>query len=269
MVRRWAEECATKWQIAEIMPNDQTHFVRLVFCWCERLNFLLERLLKIVSELRICAHSHYLHSPKNLTMEITNYNDQLSAAWAISIGRSLHEQGMTADKFNYELFSITLKAAMSGAPLPMDPAEAGQVLQGHMARLADQKAEENAEEGKKFLEENAKKEGVVVTDSGLQYLVIRDGDGDKPSATSNVTTHYHGTYTTGEVFDSSYQRGQPASFALNQVIKGWTEGLQLMPVGAKYRFFIPSELAYGEAGAGGAIEPNAALIFDVELISIN
>ena len=201
-------------------------------------------------------------------MELTNPTDQLSAAWAISIGRSLYEQGMRPDNFNFELFSTTLKAALGNAPLPMDPSTAGQILQGHMDRLANEKGEANLEEGRKFLENNAKEEGVQQTDSGLQYKVIKEGEGAKPAATDKVTTHYHGTYITGDVFDSSYQRGQPATFGLNQVIPGWTEGLQLMSVGAKYRFFIPSKLAYGENGANGAIEPNATLIFDVELISI-
>ena len=120
----------------------------------------------------------------------------------------------------------------------------------------------------KFLEENAKKEGVVTTASGLQYIVMTKGDGAMPKETDNVTVHYHGTLLDGTVFDSSVERGQPATFPLNGVIKGWTEGVQLMNVGSKFRFFIPSDLAYGERGAGGAIGPNATLIFEVELISI-
>jgi len=127
-----------------------------------------------------------------------------------------------------------------------------------------------AKEGRDFLAANAKKPGVVTTASGLQYEVMVQGAGGaKPKATDKVKTHYHGTLTNGTIFDSSVQRGEPISFGLNQVIKGWTEGLQLMSVGDKYRFFIPFELAYGERGAGGVIPPYATLIFEVELLGIN
>ena len=124
------------------------------------------------------------------------------------------------------------------------------------------------DDGKKFLEDNAKKEGIATTASGLQYEVVRDGDGAKPGPTSTVEVHYEGRLIDGKVFDSSYQRKQTISFPLNRVIPGWTEGLQLMPIGSKYRLYIPSELGYGARGAGGDIPPHAALIFDVELISI-
>ena len=124
------------------------------------------------------------------------------------------------------------------------------------------------EAGKKFLEENAKKEGIKATASGLQYEVLREGAGPKPGATSTVEVHYEGRLINGKVFDSSYQRNETISFPLNRVIPGWTEGLQLMPTGAKYRLYIPSELGYGSRGAGADIPPNAALVFDVELIPI-
>ena len=124
------------------------------------------------------------------------------------------------------------------------------------------------EAGKKFLEENAKKEGIKSTPSGLQYEVLREGTGPKPGASSTVEVHYEGRLINGKVFDSSYQRNETISFPLNRVIPGWTEGLQLMPTGAKYRLYIPSELGYGARGAGADIPPNAALVFDVELISI-
>jgi len=124
------------------------------------------------------------------------------------------------------------------------------------------------EEGLKFLAENKKKEGVVTTASGLQYKILKDAEGDKPSATDTVEVHYHGTTIDGNVFDSSVNRGETSSFPLNRVIKGWIEGVQLMSVGSKFRFFIPSELAYGSQGSGGMIPPNATLIFDVELFSI-
>ncbi|MEG2070823.1 MAG: FKBP-type peptidyl-prolyl cis-trans isomerase, partial [Bacteroidales bacterium] len=122
--------------------------------------------------------------------------------------------------------------------------------------------------GAAFLAENKKKEGVITTPSGLQYKVIKMGTGAKPTATDKVKVHYHGTTLDGNVFDSSVQRGEPISFGLNQVIKGWTEGVQLMPIGSKFIFYIPSDLAYGDRGAGGAIKPGATLIFEVELLDI-
>lgn len=128
--------------------------------------------------------------------------------------------------------------------------------------------EENKAAGAAFLAENAKKANIVTTASGLQYEVLTEGTGASPSATDNVTVHYKGTTIDGEEFDSSYGRGEPATFPLNRVISGWTEGVQLMKEGAKYRFYIPSDLAYGAQGAGRAIGPNAALIFDVELIKV-
>ena len=131
------------------------------------------------------------------------------------------------------------------------------------------KAAENLEAGQAFLAENAQKEGVVTLDSGLQYQVITLGEGQKPTATNQVTCHYHGTVISGNVFDSSVERGQPARFPLNRVIKGWTEGLQLMPVGSKFRFFIPPHLAYGERAVSAEIGPNSTLIFDVELLGID
>ena len=135
--------------------------------------------------------------------------------------------------------------------------------------LLQQKQNDNMKTGEEFLAENAKKEGVVSLPSGLQYEVIKKGTGTKsPAATDTVTVHYKGTTIDGAEFDSSYSRGSPTSFPLNRVIPGWTEGVQLMKVGDTYRFYIPSDLAYGEQGAGGSIAPNSALIFDVELIEI-
>lgn len=126
--------------------------------------------------------------------------------------------------------------------------------------------EETKAAGEAFLAENAKKDGIITTASGLQYQILTEGEGPSPSATTSVTVHYKGTTLDGKEFDSSYSRNAPATFPLNRVIAGWTEGLQLMNVGAKYRFYIPSDLAYGTRGAGGDIPPNAALIFDVELL---
>ena len=136
-------------------------------------------------------------------------------------------------------------------------------------KMKTEKAEANLKAGQEFLAENSKKEGVVELPSGLQYLILTQGDGPKPMANNTVTCHYHGTLINGTIFDSSVQRGKPASFPLNQVIKGWTEGVPLMNTGSKFRFFIPPHLGYGERQVSAEIGPNSTLIFDVELISIN
>lgn len=135
--------------------------------------------------------------------------------------------------------------------------------------LKEGKAKANEEAGRAFLEENAKREEVIVLDSGLQYEVLKEGEGEKPTEFNKVTCHYHGTLINGTVFDSSVQRGQPASFPLNAVIKGWTEGVQLMSVGSKYRFYIPHDLAYGDRHVSAEIGPKSTLIFEVELLGIN
>ncbi len=146
--------------------------------------------------------------------------------------------------------------------------EAFGVISARMQEAESAKAQVAAAAGEAFLAENAKKAGVTVTASGLQYEVLNAGSGAKPGRSDKVRTHYHGTLIDGTVFDSSYNRGQPAEFPVSGVIAGWTEALQLMPVGAKYRLYIPHNLAYGERGAGGAIKPFSALIFDVELLDI-
>ena len=141
-------------------------------------------------------------------------------------------------------------------------------MQAKQMKKQAEAGETNMKEGETFLKENAEKEGVTVLPSGLQYTVLEEGSGDQPAATDTVTVHYTGTLIDGTVFDSSVERGSPATFALNRVIPGWTEGVQLMKPGAKYRFFIPSDLAYGERGAPPTIGPNATLIFDVELLEV-
>jgi FKBP-type peptidyl-prolyl cis-trans isomerase FklB len=141
-------------------------------------------------------------------------------------------------------------------------------IQGRLQSQESENAEKMGAEGKAFLVENAKREEITVTDSGLQYEILTTGEGDKPAAASTVRTHYHGTLIDGTVFDSSYDRGQPAEFPVNGVIAGWTEALQMMTVGSKWRLTIPYNLAYGENGAGGSIGPYATLVFDVELLDI-
>jgi FKBP-type peptidyl-prolyl cis-trans isomerase FklB len=143
-----------------------------------------------------------------------------------------------------------------------------QAFEGSMREKEAMRGKESKAAGDKFLAENGKREGVTTTASGLQYEVVKAGDGPKPVATDKVNVHYHGTLIDGKVFDSSVERGQPITFGVQEVIKGWTEALQLMPVGSKWKIYIPSQLAYGEQGAGGDIGPNEALIFEVELLGI-
>ena len=199
--------------------------------------------------------------------------DKLSYALGIGIGSQL--AGMGAKELNIDDFAQAIKDVISGSELKVDNAEAQTLVQNFFQEQEAKQQAAAAEAGKAakaageaFLAENGKKEGVVTLPSGLQYQVLKEGDGKKPSATDQVVCHYEGTLIDGTVFDSSYQRNQPATFGLNQVIPGWTEGVQLMQEGAKYRFFIPYNLAYGERGAGTQIPPFAALVFDVELIEV-
>lgn len=199
--------------------------------------------------------------------------DQLSYALGLGIGHQLLQ--MNAEGLNIDDFAQAIKDVMTGGELKMKEAEAQQMVQQFFAEQEALQQAANAEKGKaakaegeQFLAENAKKAGVKTTASGLQYQVLRDGNGKQPKATDQVECHYEGTLIDGTKFDSSYDRGQTATFPLNQVIAGWTEGLQLMREGAKYRFFIPYQLAYGERGAGASIPPYAALIFDVELVAV-
>lgn len=191
--------------------------------------------------------------------------DKTSYALGIGIGRQLAQMG--ANDINVSDFAQAVSDAMAGKAQLTDE-EAQKLVNDFFEQKAREQAEHAKAEGENFLRENAKKEGVKVLPSGLQYQVLREGNGKKPQATDQVECHYEGTLINGQVFDSSYQRGQTATFGLNQVIKGWTEGLQLMQEGAKYRFFIPYHLAYGERGAGQSIPPYAALIFDVELVKV-
>ena len=191
--------------------------------------------------------------------------DKVAYALGTSIGLQLQQMG--ANELDITDFSQGVKDALAGSPL-MERAEIEAVINEFFTRKSQEQAAKAKEEGARFLAENAKKEGVVTLPSGLQYQVLREGNGKKPKATDQVRCHYEGTLINGTVFDSSYKRGEPAVFGLNQVISGWTEGVQLMQEGAKYRFFIPYNLAYGERGAGQQIPPFAALIFDVELIEV-
>lgn len=199
--------------------------------------------------------------------------DKLSYALGLGIGQQLAQMG--ADNLNIEDFGAAIKDVIAGNELKVSHREAQTIVQDFFKKQEEKLNAERAEKGKaakeegeKFLNDNAKKEGVTTLPSGLQYMVLKEGEGKKPKATDKVKCHYEGFLIDGTVFDSSVQRGEPATFGLQQVIAGWTEGLQLMQEGAKYRFFIPYMLAYGASGAGASIPPYAALIFDVELIAV-
>lgn len=199
--------------------------------------------------------------------------DKLSYALGLGIGRQLAQMG--ANNLNIDDFALAIKDVLAGNDLKVSNREAQTIVQDYFAEQEKKLQAERAESGKaareageKYLAENAKKEGVVTLPSGLQYQVIKEGEGRKPKATDSVKCHYEGFLTDGTLFDSSVQRGEPAVFGLQQVIAGWTEGLQLMSEGAKYRFFIPYMLGYGESGAGQSIPPYSALVFDVELIKV-
>lgn len=192
--------------------------------------------------------------------------DKFSYAIGLGIGQNL--LGMGARGINVEDFAQAIHDVLDGKETAISHTEARDIVNNYFEEMEKRMNAENIEKGKAFLAENQKKEGVKVTASGLQYEVLQEGNGKSPKATDKVRCHYEGTLIDGTLFDSSIKRGEPVEFPLNQVIPGWTEGVQLMKVGSKYRFFIPSNLAYGEQGAGGMIAPNSALIFEVELLEI-
>lgn len=199
--------------------------------------------------------------------------DKLSYGLGLGIGQQLAQ--MNIEGLNIDDFAQAIRDVLSGGELKLGHREAQQIVQDYFRQQEEKLNAEREEKGKqakadgeRFLSENAKKEGVVTTKSGLQYTVLREGTGRQPKATDSVRCHYEGFLIDGTVFDSSIQRGEPATFGLQQVIAGWTEGLQLMKEGAKYRFFIPYLLGYGPSGAGQSIPPYATLIFDVELLNV-
>lgn len=203
--------------------------------------------------------------------ELETQEQKLGYIIGMDIGNSLKQQGTD---FDLPALFDAIETIYNGGEPAMTQEEANAVREAFIAeKRAEMEVEQaemaatNAAAGDAFLLENRSKEGVMETESGLQYQVISAGDGPTPAATDRVRVHYRGTLLNGEEFDSSYSRGEPATFMLNQVIPGWTEGLQLMPVGSKYMFFIPGDLAYG-ANGGRAIEPNSTLIFEVELLGI-
>ena len=215
---------------------------------------------------------------------VKTQKDKISYSIGLDIGRNITNSQID---INLDALAAGLKSVITGSKPLLTEEESKEVMnafrtemqakqqarmkemQAKQAEKYKEQADKNKKEGEEFLAENKKKPGVVTTASGLQYKVITAGTGKKPAASDSVTTHYRGTLINGTKFDSSYDRGEPASFAVGGVIKGWTEALQLMPVGSKWQLFIPSELAYGDRGTGREIGPNATLLFDIELISID
>lgn len=210
-------------------------------------------------------------------MNLSSLKDQISYIIGRDMARNFAQQGLDLD---VDVLAASMKEGLSGEPSRLTQEQ----MQAAMQQLQEQMGggveddddnqtsssmANNKEEGQTFLSENKNRAGVTTLPSGLQYEVINEGTGKKPTLNSSVTTHYHGTLINGNVFDSSYQRGQPATFPVNGVIAGWTEALQLMPEGSKWRLYIPSELAYGRRGAGRDIGPDTTLIFDVELLKVN
>lgn len=200
--------------------------------------------------------------------------DKLSYALGLGIGQQLKQMGLK-DSLKVEDFAQSITDVLNDNELKISNAEAQTLVNSYFQEMEEKMQKENAEKGKKaleegrvFLENNGKRAEVTTTKSGLQYEVLKEGNGKHPRATDKVRCHYEGTLIDGTVFDSSYQRNEPAVFGLNQVITGWTEGVQLMGEGAKFRFYIPYLLAYGEAGAGASIPPYSTLIFDVELLEV-
>lgn len=203
---------------------------------------------------------------KDKTALMKNEIDSVSYSLGVAIGNNLKSSGVK--EFNDKLFVQAITEILANKETAIKPELTNNILQTYFMKLHNQKSSENLSTGRKFLEENKKKEGIITLPSGLQYKVINEGTGAIPTINDKVTCHYHGTLIDGKVFDSSEQRGKPAQFNVNGVISGWTEALQLMKVGSKWTLYIPSELAYGEQNIPG-IEPNSVLIFNVELISID
>ena len=198
--------------------------------------------------------------------DLKNAADSVSYAVGILWGQNIKQQGLT--DIDPDILAKAIGEVLDGKEPMMDLKTANQMVRDHMNKKKEAAKVKNKMEGEAFLKKNAERKEVITLESGLQYEVLKTGTGQVPSADDKVSVHYHGTLIDGTVFDSSVQRGQPTSFPVTGVIKGWIEALQLMPVGSKWKLFIPSDLAYGDRGAGGQIGPNAALIFEVELLGI-
>ena len=226
------------------------------------MNRKLTTLLLLTVALAACNQQQ--QEPEAAT-SLETEQDKYSYGLGVMIGERVLKQYENVD---YDLLLQGMKAQHQGETTLLSLQEAGDALNAYMEKAFAVQSEANKQRGEEFLKANASKEGVTTTESGLQYKVLTPSDGAKPAATDQVTVHYRGSLIDGTEFDSSYSRGEPTSFGLDQVIPGWSEGVQLMSVGSKYQFFIPYELGYGERGAGGTIGPFETLIFEVELIEI-
>jgi FKBP-type peptidyl-prolyl cis-trans isomerase len=205
------------------------------------------------------------------SIKLESAADSAGYAIGILVGNNNKEQIKNApggEEINLEAMAegFRMSTLEEGGVITME--EADKILKSYFEQAGEKEGQANLESGNAFLEQNKSRNGVTVTESGLQYEVLKQGSGDKPAATDQVRVHYHGTLIDGTVFDSSIDRGEPVVFGVNQVIPGWTEALQLMPTGSKWKIYLPSELAYGEQGAGQDIGPNSTLIFEVELLEI-
>jgi FKBP-type peptidyl-prolyl cis-trans isomerase len=202
------------------------------------------------------------------SQKLKTQEDSISYSLGIMMADQLKPANIEEGFLNYKALFDAFETTMEEEDLKIPVEKAKVIIQDYFQKLQEEGSKEAMAKGKEFLKENAKREEVKVTESGLQYEVITEGTGESPTADSKVKVHYKGTLIDGTVFDSSYERGKPATFGVSQVIKGWTEALQLMKVGGKWKLYIPYELGYGERGAGPDIKPYSTLIFEVELLDI-
>ena len=221
--------------------------------------------------IKIALVASVISSCQNLTQQKFNFDEaneleKVSYSIGINVATSIKSEGL--DSINSSYISKGFQDVFENKDLAINIEESNKIIGEYFNKKQDAKNQRLAIDSKIFLEQNKQKDGVITTESGLQYLILSEGRGNNPTLKDNVTVHYHGTLIDGTIFDSSVDRKQPATFPLNGVIPGWQEALQMMSVGSKWKIFIPSELAYGESGAG-AIGPNSTLIFEVELLSIN
>lgn len=222
---------------------------------------------KIVLIFGVSALIFSCNSVDTSNSELSTQMDSVSYSLGVSVANNLKSSGF--ETIESSAISEAFNDVFSENDVKISEEDANALIQDYFMELSQKKSQEATNKGQAFLDENATKDGVVTTASGLQYQVLTEGQGAKPVASDEVTVHYHGTLIDGTVFDSSVDRGQPATFPVGGVIQGWVEALQLMNVGSKYKLFIPSNLAYGERGVGGSIGPNETLVFEVELLSIN
>lgn len=234
---------------------------------------MLNRKLAMAALVSVCFFSQAAFCDAKKSAPQDNKLDKISYSIGVDVGRSIEKQKIN---INPDVFMTGIKDGLANKFSMMTEEEVKQTLIGLQSELIERQnselkamATKNLEEGEKFLADNKKQKGVVVLPSGLQYKIVKEGSGDSPKATDTVTTHYRGKLIDGTEFDSSYTRGEPARFAVNAVIPGWTEALQLMKPGAKWELYIPPKLAYGENGVGQLIGPNSTLVFEVELINVD